>query len=162
MNTETVISLIKTAGINIELYGGQLAVSPSELLTDEHRNMIRVHKSNLIDHFRKQSQAPDKTETALTFEQLEADQLEAAQLYARHYLFPESKVSPEETNILLQIHSLTVQYGSYIYKCKDAEQAGRFRQFLMHNLPIEFAALVVRDNEVNTYRETSNAMLTDS
>ena len=88
MNTETVISLIKTAGINIELYGGQLAVSPSELLTDEHRNMIRVHKSNLIDHFRKQSQAPDKTETALTFEQLEADQLEAAQLYARHYLIP--------------------------------------------------------------------------
>ena len=157
MNTEIVISLIKNAGINIELYGERLAVSPSELLTDEHRNMIRVHKSNLIDHFRKQSQAPDKTETALTFEQLEA-----AQLYARHYLFPESKVSLEETNILLQIHSLTVQYGSYIYKCKDAAQSGRFRQFLMHNLPIEFAALVVRDNEVNTYRETSNAMLTDS
>ena len=157
MNTEIVISLIKNAGINIELYGERLAVTPAELLTDEHRNMIRVHKSNLIDHFRKQSQAPDKTETALTFEQLEA-----AQLYARHYLFPESKVSLEETNILLQIHSLTVQYGSYIYKCKDAAQSGRFRQFLMHNLPIEFAALVVRDNEVNTYRETSNAMLTDS
>ena len=52
MNTETVISLIKTAGINIELYGERLAVSPSELLTDEHRNMIRVHKSDLIDHFR--------------------------------------------------------------------------------------------------------------
>ena len=157
MNTEIVISLIKNAGINIELYGERLAVSPSELLTDEHRNMIRVHKSNLIDHFRKQSQTPTKTEAALTFEQLEADQQEAAQIYARHYLFPEPKISTKEMNILLQIHSLTVQYGSYIYKCKDAAQSGRFRQFLMHNLPIEFAALVVRDNDVNTYRETSNA-----
>jgi len=157
MNPKSIISLYKTAGLKIEMFGERLAVSPAELLTDEHRSMIRVNKSNLIDHFRKQSQIPAKMEEALTFEQLEADQQEAAQIYARHYLFPEPKISTKEMNILLQIQRLTVKYGYSIYKCTDAEQAGRFRQFLMHNLPIEFAALVVRDNDVNTYRETSNA-----
>ncbi|GEM_PF-613835 len=157
MKAEILISIIKNAGFKIEMFGERLAVSPAELLTDEHRSMIRVNKSNLIDHFRKQSQIPAKMEEALTFEQLEADQQEAAQIYARHYLFPEPKISTEEMNILLQIQRLTVKYGYSIYKCTDAEQAGRFRQFLMHNLPIEFAALVVRDNDVNTYRETSNA-----
>ena len=88
MNPKSIISLYKTAGLKIEMFGERLAVSPAELLTDEHRSMIRVNKSNLIDHFRKQSQIPAKMEEALTFEQLEADKQEAAQIYARHYLFP--------------------------------------------------------------------------
>jgi len=151
MNPKSIVSLFKTAGFKIEMFGERLAVSQAELLTDEHRSMIRVNKSNLIDHFRKQSQIPAKMEAALTFEQWEADQLEAAQLYARHYLFPEPKLSTEEMNNLIQIHRQTIQKGSSIYKCKDAGQARRFQDFLMRHLPLNFASGVIRDCEINTF-----------
>ena len=134
MKTETVISIIKSAGISIDLFGDRLALSPTELLTDEHRSMIGLHKSELLKYFHEQT-----------------NNEEQACMNALHFLYPEPRVSETERETLKKIIRLTTSTGSHLHHCTDPEQAERFNNFLMHHLPLNFASAVIRDCEVNTF-----------
>ena len=134
MKTETVISIIKSAGISIDLFGDRLALSPAELLTDEHRSMIRLHKSELLKYFHEQT-----------------NNEEQACMNALHFLYPEPRVSETERETLKKIYRLTTSTGSHLHHCTDPEEAERFNNFLMHHLPLNFASGVIRDCEINTF-----------
>jgi hypothetical protein len=134
LKTETVISIIKSAGISIDLFGDRLALSPTELLTDEHRSMIGLHKSELLKYFHEQT-----------------NNEEQACMNALHFLYPEPRVSETERETLKKIIRLTTSTGSHLHHCTDPEEAERFNNFLMHHLPLNFASGVIRDCEVNTF-----------
>jgi hypothetical protein len=134
MNPKSIVSLFKTAGFKIEMFGERLAVSPAELLTDEHRNMIRLHKSELLKYLHEQTNNDEQ-----------------ACMNARHYLYPEPCVSDLERVTLKKIFRQTTSTGSHLHRCTDAEQAERFNNFLMRNLPENFASGVIRDCEINTF-----------
>jgi hypothetical protein len=134
MNPKSIVSLFKTAGFKIEMFGERLAVSPAELLTDEHRNMIRLHKSELLKYLHEQTNNDEQ-----------------ACMNARHYLYPEPCVSDLERETLKKIFRQTTSTGSHLHRCTDAEQAERFNNFLMRNLPGNFASGVIRDCEINTF-----------
>ncbi len=134
MNPKSIVSLFKTAGFKIEMFGERLAVSPAELLTDEHRNMIRLHKSELLKYLHEQTNNDEQ-----------------ACMNARHYLYPEPCVSDLERETLKKIFRQTTSTGSHLHRCTDAEQAERFNNFLMRNLPENFASGVIRDCEINTF-----------
>ena len=134
MKAEILISIIKNAGFKIEMFGEHLAVSPAELLTDEHRSMIRLHRSELLKHFHEQTNNDEQSSRN-----------------ARHYLYPEPCVSNLERETLKEIYRLTISTGSYLHRCTDPEQAERFNNFLMRNLPENFASGVIRDCEINTF-----------
>ena len=134
MKTETVISIIKSAGISIDMFGDRLALSPAELLTDEHRSMIRLHKSELLKYFHEQT-----------------NNEEQACMNARHYLNIEPRVSDLERETLKKILLQTISTGSHLHRCTDAEQAERFNNYLMHHLTANFAAGIIRDCEINTF-----------
>ncbi len=134
MKAEILISIIKNAGFKIEMFGERLAVSPAELLTDEHRNMIRLHKSELLKYLHEQTNNDEQ-----------------ACMNARHYLYPEPCVSDLERETLKKIFRQTTSTGSHLHRCTDAEQAERFNNFLMRNLPENFASGVIRDCEINTF-----------
>ena len=134
MNPKSIVSLFKTAGFKIEMFGERLAVSPAELLTDEHRNMIRLHKSELLKYLHEQTNNDEQ-----------------ACMNARHYLYPEPCVSDLERETLKKIFRQTKSTGSHLHRCTDAEQAERFNNFLMRNLPENFASGVIRDCEINTF-----------
>ncbi len=72
-------------------------------------------------------------------------------LNARHYLYPEPCVSDLERETLKKIFRQTTSTGSHLHRCMDAEQAERFNNFLMRNLPENFASGVIRDCEINTF-----------
>ena len=86
MKAEILISIIKNAGFKIEMFGERLAVSPAELLTDEHRSMIRLHKSELLKYFHEQTNNDGQSSRN-----------------ARHYLYPEPCVSNLERETLKKI-----------------------------------------------------------
>jgi len=134
MNPKSIVSLFKNAGFKIEMFGERLAVSPAELLTDEHRNMIRLHKSELLKYLHEQTNNDEQ-----------------ACMNARHYLYPEPCVSDLERETLKKIFRQTTSTGSHLHRCTDAEQAERFNNFLMRNLPENFASGVIRDCEINTF-----------
>jgi len=134
VKAEILISIIKNAGFKIEMFGERLAVSPAELLTDEHRNMIRLHKSELLKYLHEQTNNDEQ-----------------ACMNARHYLYPEPCVSDLERETLKKIFRQTTSTGSHLHRCADPEQAARFNNFLMHHLPLNFAAGIIRDCEINTF-----------
>jgi hypothetical protein len=134
LKTETVISIIKSAGISIDMFGDRLALSPAELLTDEHRSMIRLHKSELLKYFHEQTNNDGQSSRN-----------------ARHYLYPEPCVSNLERETLKKILQQTISTGSHLHRCTDAEQAERFNNYLMHHLTANFAAGIIRDCEINTF-----------
>ena len=134
MNPKSIISLYKTAGLKIEMFGERLAVSPAELLTDEHRSMIRLHRSELLKHFHEQTNNDEQSSRN-----------------ARHYLYPEPCVSNLERETLKKILQQTISTGSHLHRCTDPEQAERFNNFLMHHLPLNFASGVIRDCEISTF-----------
>ena len=72
-------------------------------------------------------------------------------LNARHYLYTEPRVSDSEREALKMIFRKTISNGSHLHRCKDVEQAGRFQDFLMRLLPLNFASGVIRDCEFNTF-----------
>ena len=97
---------------------------------------------------KKEGLKPDKK----PFEQWKTDQEKATQKYARHYLYTEPRVlSDSERESLKMIFRKTISIGSHLHRCTDAEQAERFQNFLMHNLPQNFASGVIRDCEINTF-----------
>ena len=134
MNPKSIISLYKTAGLKIEMFGERLAVSPAELLTDEHRSMIRLHRSELLKHFHEQTNNDEQSSRN-----------------ARHYLYPEPCVSNLERETLKKILQQTISTGSHLHRCTDPEQAERFNNYLMHHLSANFAAGIIRDCEINTF-----------
>lgn len=81
----------------------------------------------------------------------EQDTKKLAQQNARQYLYPEPSVSDLERERLKQIFRLTISTGSHLHRCTDPEQAERFHNFLMHHLPLNFAAGIIRDCEINTF-----------
>jgi len=82
---------------------------------------------------------------------VEQDTKKLAQQNARHYLYPEPCVSDLERETLKKIFRQTTSTGSHLHRCTDAEQAERFNNFLMRNLPENFASGVIRDCEINTF-----------
>ena len=72
-------------------------------------------------------------------------------LNARHYLYTEPRVTDAEREALKMIFRQTIRNGSHLYQCKDVDQAGRFQDFLMRHLPLNFASGVIRDCEINTF-----------
>jgi ribosomal protein S3AE len=72
-------------------------------------------------------------------------------LNTRHYLYTEPRVTDSEREALKMIFRKTISNGSHLYRCKDVEQAGRFQDFLMRHLPLNFASGVIRDCEINTF-----------
>ena len=70
---------------------------------------------------------------------------------ARHYLYIEPRVSDLERETLKKILRQTTSTGSHLHRCMDAEQAERFNNFLMRNLPENFASGIIRDFEINTF-----------
>ena len=86
-----------------------------------------------------------------TFAQWEQDQNILVQKTARHYLYIEPRVSDLERETLKKIFRQTTSTGSHLHRCMDAEQAERFNNFLMRNLPENFASGVIRDCEINTF-----------
>ena len=86
-----------------------------------------------------------------TFAQWEQVQNILVQKTARHYLYIEPRVSDLERETLKKIFRQTTSTGSHLHRCTDAEQAERFNNFLMRNLPGNFASGVIRDCEINTF-----------
>ena len=82
---------------------------------------------------------------------VEQDTKKLAQQNARHYLYPEPCVSNLERETLKKILQQTTSTGSHLHRCTDAEQAERLNNFLMRNLPENFASGVIRDCEINTF-----------
>ena len=56
-----------------------------------------------------------------------------------------------ERETLKKILRQTTSTGSHLHRCMDAEQAERFNNFLMRNLPENFASGIIRDFEINTF-----------
>jgi hypothetical protein len=122
------------SGISILAADGQLKIESEKPLTDEHRNMIRLHKSELLKYLHEQTNNDEQ-----------------ACMNARHYLYPEPRVSETERETLKKILLQTTSTGSHLHRCADPEQAARFNIFLMHHLPLNFAAGIIRDCEINTF-----------
>ena len=99
----------------------------------------------------KPSKKAEKKSYEKTFAQWEQDQNILVQKTARHYLYIEPRVSDLERETLKKILRQTTSTGSHLHRCTDAEQAERFNNFLMRNLPGNFASGVIRDCEINTF-----------
>tara|TARA_B110000196_G_scaffold236358_1_gene204780 strand:- start:79 stop:420 length:342 start_codon:yes stop_codon:yes gene_type:complete len=99
----------------------------------------------------KPSKKAEKKSYEKTFAQWEQDQNILVQKTARHYLYIEPRVSNLERETLKKIFRQTISTGSHLHRCTDAEQAERFNNFLMRNLPENFASGVIRDCEINTF-----------
>ena len=99
----------------------------------------------------KPSKKAEKKSYEITFAQSEQDQNILVQKTARHYLYIEPRVSDLERETLKKIFRQTTSTGSHLHRCTDAEQAERFNNFLMRNLPENFASGVIRDCEINTF-----------
>ena len=99
----------------------------------------------------KPSKKAEKKSYEKTFAQWEQDQNILVQKTARHYLYIEPRVSDLERETLKKILRQTTSTGSHLHRCMDAEQAERFNNFLMRNLPENFASGVIRDCEINTF-----------
>ena len=82
---------------------------------------------------------------------VEQDTKKLAQQNARHYLYPEPCVSDSERETLKKIFLQTTSTGSHLHRCTDPKQAERFNNYLMHHLPLNFAAGIIRDGEINTF-----------
>ena len=91
-----------------------------------------------------------------TIEEREAELLISVKQTVRKTLFPEPQISDADKEVLHKILMQTKDHGSAIYACRNDEEATRFRSYLMHHLPLEFAALVIRGSEVNSFRETNS------
>jgi hypothetical protein len=94
-------------------------------------------------------------EQTIEFDNLQSELLEDSRLAARQALFPDPQISEMEIEVLRQILKQTLVQGSYLHACRDEEQANCFRIYLMSHLPPEFAALVIRGSEVNTFKEAT-------
>ena len=99
----------------------------------------------------KPSKKAEKKSYEKTFAQWEQDQNILVQKTARHYLYIEPRVSDLERETLKKILRQTTSTGSHLHRCMDAEQAERFNNFLMRNLPKNFASGIIRDCEINTF-----------
>ena len=82
---------------------------------------------------------------------VEQDTKKLAQQNARHYLYPEPCLSETERETLKKILLQTTSTGSHLHRCTDPKQAERFNNYLMHHLPLNFAAGIIRDCEINTF-----------
>jgi hypothetical protein len=135
------------SGIHILAADGQLKIESKKPLTDDQRNLIRNLKSELLDYFHDQT----KIEEHLSRVDGEAEQ-DAFQ-NVRNLLFQEIEISDPELKTLRMIFSKTQENGTHLHNCADEVQAERFRQFLMRWLSEGYAALVVRETQVNTFAE---------
>ena len=99
----------------------------------------------------KPSKKAEKKSYEKTFAQWEQDQNILVQKTARHYLYIEPRVSDLERETLKKILRQTTSTGSHLHRCMDDEQAERFNNFLMRNLPENFASGIIRDFEINTF-----------
>ena len=98
----------------------------------------------------------EKLGKPIKFEEREAELLISVKQTVRKTLFPEPQISDADKEVLHKIVMQTKDQGSAVYACRSIEEATRFRSFLMHHLPLEFAALVIRGSEVNSFRETNS------
>ncbi len=96
---------------------------------------------------------PESTPEPIDFEQIKAEAIRQAQINARQSLNPEPTVCDGERMTLREIYQATLKTGSHLFSCQTPEQANRFNKFLMHHLPIKFASLVIRKNQINTFTE---------
>ena len=133
------------SGISILADDGQLKIESVKPLTDDQRNLIRKLKSDLLEYFNDQALIEKH------FSKVEEEAEQDAFQNARNLLFPEPSVSETERETLKEIYRLTISTGSYLHRCTDPEQAERFNNFLMRNLPENFASGVIRDCEINTF-----------
>ena len=131
---DNLIQEFSASGISVLAADGQLKIESEKPLTDEHRNMIRLHKSELLKYLNEQTNNDEQSS-----------------MNARHYLYPEPCVSDLERETLKKIFLQTTSTGSHLHRCTDPEQAARFNIFLMHHLPLNFAAGIIRDCEINTF-----------
>ena len=131
---DNLIQEFSASGISVLAADGQLKIESEKPLTDEHRNMIRLHKSELLKYLNEQTNNDEQSS-----------------MNARHYLYPEPCVSDLERETLKKIFLQTTSTGSHLHRCADPEQAARFNNFLMHHLPLNFAAGIIRDCEINTF-----------
>ena len=131
---DNLIQEFSASGISVLAADGQLKIESEKPLTDEHRNMIRLHKSELLKYLHEQTNNDEQ-----------------ACMNARHYLYPEPSVSETERETLKKIFLQTTSTGSHLHRCAEPEQAERFNNFLMHHLPLNFAAGIIRDCEINTF-----------
>ena len=91
----------------------------------------------------------------IMFEQWEKDMERRAKIYARKLMFKAPRTSKAEKEELREIYKSTTKDGSILYECKTEKQAEKYRKFLMHHLPPEYAATTI-GNSVNTYLERQN------
>lgn len=131
---DNLIQEFSASGISVLAADGQLKIESEKPLTDEHRNMIRLHKSELLKYLNEQTNNDEQSS-----------------MNARHYLYPEPCVSDLERETLKKIFMQTTSSGSHLHRCIDPEQAARFNNFLVHHLPADFAAGIIRDCEINTF-----------
>ncbi len=92
----------------------------------------------------------------ILFEQWNNKMEREAKIYARKMLFKPPRTSKAEKEELRQIYKSTMKDGSVLYECKTEKQAEKYRKFLMHHLPPEYAATTI-GNSVNTYKESVTA-----
>ena len=131
---DNLIQEFSASGISVLAADGQLKIESEKPLTDEHRNMIRLHKSELLKYLNEQTNNDEQSS-----------------MNARHYLYPEPCVSDLERETLKKIFLQTTSSGSHLHRCIDPEHAARFNNFLVHHLPADFAAGIIRDCEINTF-----------
>jgi hypothetical protein len=131
---DNLIQEFSASGISVLAADGQLKIESEKPLTDYQRNLIRKIKSELLNYLHEQT-----------------NNVEQSSMNARHYLYPEPCVSDLERETLKKITLQTTSTGSHLHRCTDPEQAARFNNFLMHHLPLNFAAGIIRDCEVNTF-----------
>ena len=103
----------------------------------------------------------------IMFEQWEKDMERRAKIYARKLMFAAPRTSKKEKGELRGIYKSTMKDGSILYECKTEKQAEKYRKFLMHHLPPEYAATTI-GKSLNTYieketiKEIKNGEQTDS
>ena len=107
--------------------------------------VIKKLKSDLLDYFHDQAMIEEH------FSKVKEEAEQDAFQNARNILYPEPCVSDSERETLKKIFLQTTSTGSHLHRCTDAEQAERFNNFLMRNLPENFASGVIRDCEINTF-----------
>ena len=125
---DNLIQEFSASGISVLAADGQLKIESEKPLTDEHRNMIRLHKSELLKYLNEQTNNDEQSS-----------------MNARHYLYPEPCVSDLERETLKKIFLQTTSSGSHLHRCTDPEKATRFNNFLVHHLRADFAAGIIRD-----------------
>ena len=144
-NTDNLLKEFSASGIGISVEGNNLKIESVRPLTNNQRNLILKLKSDLLNYLH------DKTKIEEHSSRVEVVAEKETFKNARHYLYIEPRVSDLERETLKKIFRQTTSTGSHLHRCTDAEQAERFNNFLMRNLPENFASGVIRDCEINTF-----------